>query len=111
MRSSEAESDFCFPVSNLLPEKYARYSLETKFLASFTHICFSICSKSQFGTEDIETIAECFDSKFESFALSRLGWLLRFKIENGRTTSGFPISVVFIYTKNTSFRVLRFGRC
>ena len=90
---------FCFePVAR----KYkGQHELETKFLTSFTHIRFAICSKKQFRTEDIETIVECFSSKFEKYALSKLGWLSKLDIENGRTTSDFPFSVVSVYSKST----------
>lgn len=71
--------------------------MERKCLASFTHIRFAIHSKTQFRTEGIgiEAIVECFGCDFERFALSKLGWLLKFEIENGCTTSAFPFSVVF----------------
>ena len=55
----------------------------------------------QFRTEDIETIVKCFGSEFERYAPSKLVWLSKFEIQNVRTTSDFPISVVSIYTKNT----------
>lgn len=88
---------YCFePVAR---KKYKdRYE---KILTSFTHIRFAIRSKKQFRTEDIETIVECFNSEFEKYALSKLGWLSKFDIENGRTTFDFPFSVVFVYSKNT----------
>ena len=94
--------NFCFSVSNQELEKHkGQHELETKFLTSFTHIRFAICSKKQFRTEDVETIVEGFSSKFEKYALSKLGWLLKLDIENGRTTSDFPFSVVSVYSKNT----------
>ena len=98
--SSEAESDLCFSVLNRLLERCAQYRLETKLLASFTQIRFEILSKTQFRTENIETIVECFSCEFGRFALSKLGWLSKVELENGRTTSDFPFSVVFVYTKN-----------
>ena len=98
--SSEAESDLCFSVLNRLLEKCAQYRVETKLLASFTQIRFAILSKTQFRTENIETIVECFSCEFERFALSKLGWLPKVELENGRTASDFPFSVVFVYTKN-----------
>lgn len=76
--------------------------METKFLTSFTHIRFAICSKKQFRTENIETILECFCSKFEKYALSKLGWLSKFDTENRRTTFDFPFSVVFVCCKDTA---------
>ena len=75
--------------------------METKFLTSFTHIRFAICSKKQFRTENIESILECFCSKFEKYALSKIGWLSKLDIENGRITSDFPFSVFSVYSKNT----------
>lgn len=70
-------------------------------IPSFTHIRFAICSKKLFRTEDIETIVKCFGCEFERFALSKLGWLPKIGIESCRTTSDFPFSAVFVYSKNT----------
>ena len=38
---------------------------------------------------------------FEKYSWSKLGWLSKFDIENRRTKSDFPFSVVFVYSKNT----------
>ena len=94
--SNEAESDFCLSVPNQLLEKYAQDRLETKCLVSFTHIRFAICSKMQFTTEDIETIFECLGCEVERCALSKLGWLSKFEIENGH----------MIFHSNNSFVII-----
>lgn len=57
--------------------------------------------KTQFRTDEIETIVACFGCEFKKFALSRIGWLTKFEIENSGTRSDFPFSVVFVYIKNT----------
>lgn len=62
-----------------------------KFLASFTYIRFAIHLKTQFRTDEIETTVECFCCEFENFALSKLGWLTKFEIENSGTKVGFSI--------------------
>ena len=54
----QAESDFCFSVSNMLLEK-CKGEIETKFSASYHKIRIAICFKKQFRTEDIEYIVEC----------------------------------------------------
>ena len=100
---SEAEPDFCFFVLNQLLEKYKGWlELEAKFWTSFTHIQFAIHSKKQFRIDDIETTFECSSSEFEKYALSKLGWLSKFDIENRRTTFDFPFSVVFVCCKDTA---------
>ena len=60
----------------------------------------AICSRKQFRTEDIENIIECLNERFQRFAMSRLKWSSKPKIESGRITLGFPFSVVFVYSKN-----------
>ena len=107
---SEAESDSCFFVSNRLLEQHTQYRLETSFSASFTHIRFAICSKTQFSIEDTEIVVECFRYEFERFAISKLEWLSKFEIENGCSKSDFPFSVVFVYTKNTGTSEPRYCR-
>ena len=47
---------------------------------------------------DIEYIFE----EFERFAMSRLKWISKPKIESGRITPDFPFSVFFVYSKNNN---------
>ena len=54
----QAESDFCFSVSNFILEKYKR-KIETKFPASYYQMRIAICSKKQFRTVGIKNIVEC----------------------------------------------------
>ena len=59
----------------------------------------AICSKKLFRTEDIENIIRCLIEELERYALSRLKWTSKPKIESGRITLDFPFSVVFVYNK------------
>ena len=97
----QVESDFYFSTSNLLLEKY-KGQIETKFSASNHQMRIAICPKNQFRTEDIEYIVECLNEEFERFAMSRLKWTSKLKIESGFITPDFPLSVVFIYSKDNS---------
>ena len=60
----------------------------------------AIFLKKLFRTEDIENIIECLNEEFERYAMSRLKWISKPKIENGRITPDFPFSVVFVYSKD-----------
>ena len=93
-----AESDFCIATSNFLHEKY-KEQIETKFLASFQYMRIAICLKKLFRTENIENIIKCLIEEFERYALLRLKWTPKPKIESGRITLDFPFSVVFVYNK------------
>ena len=46
----------------------------------------AILSKEQFRTKDIEYIADCLNEEFEKFAMSRLKWVSKPKIESGCIT-------------------------
>ena len=62
----------------------------------------AIRSKKQFKTENVENIIECLNEKFKRFAMSRLKWSSRPKIESGCITLDFPFSVVFVYSNNSN---------
>ena len=94
----QAESDFCFSVSNLLLEKY-KGQIETKFSHQMRN---AIHSKKQLRTEEIKYIVECLNEEFKRFAMSRLKWISKSKIESGRIVPDFPFSVVFAYSKNNN---------
>ena len=74
--------------------------IETKFSASYQYKRIAIRSKKQFRTNDIEYIVECLNEKFEKYAMSRLKWASKPKIESDRITPNFPFSVVFVYSEN-----------
>ena len=97
----EAESEFCMAALNLLREKY-QGQIETKFLASNQYMRIAVRSNEQFRTEDIENIVECLNDEFEIYAMSRLKWSSKPKIESGHITLNFPFSVAFVYSKNNN---------
>ena len=88
----EAESNFCLYILNLLLEKY-KVEIETKFSASSQNMRIAISSKKQFRTEDIEYIVNCLNEEFERYALKP-------KIKSSRYNADFPLSVIFVYSKN-----------
>ena len=61
----------------------------------------TIRSKEQFKTENIENIIECLNEEFKRFAMLRLKWSSRPKIESGCITLDFSFSVVFVYSDNS----------
>ena len=95
----EAESNFCLYVLNLLLEKY-KVEIETKFSASSQSMRIAISSKKQFRIEDMEYIVNCLNEEFERYAMSRLRWTLKPKIKSSRYNADFPLSVIFVYSKN-----------
>ena len=82
-------------------KKY-KEQIETKFSASYHQIRIVIRSKTQFRTEDIEYIVECLNEEFERFAMTRLEWISKTKIDSGLITTDFPFCVVFVYSKNNN---------
>ena len=62
----------------------------------------AIRSKKQFKTENNENIIECLNEEFKRFAMLRLKWSWRPKIESGYITPDFPFSVAFVYSNNSN---------
>ena len=83
----------------MLLEKYKEQT-ETKFSASYHQMMIAICSKKQFRTADIEYIVECLNEEFERFAMSRLKWISKPKIESGRILQIFYL-VLFLFIVRT----------
>ena len=80
-------------VSNSMLENY-KGQIETKFSASYQYKRIAIRSKKQFRTNDIAYIVECLNEKFEKYAMPRLKWASKPKIESDRITPNFPFSAV-----------------
>ena len=99
--SYQAESDFCFSVSNLMLKKY-KGQIETKRSTFYHQMRIAIHSKKQFRSKDIEYIVQCLNEEFDRFPKSRFKWILKTKIESRRVKSDFLFSVVFVYSKNNN---------
>ena len=94
----QAESDFYFSVSNLLLEK-CKGQTETNFPASYHQMRIAIRSKKQFTTDDIKYIFECLNDEFERFALSRLKWISKPKIESSRILQIFLLVLLLFIVR------------
>ena len=62
----QAESNFCFSVSNLFLK-----NTKQQFPACYHPMTIAYRSKKQFRADDIEYIFESFNEDFERFAMSR----------------------------------------
>ena len=89
------QSVICVALLNSMYKKQ-KAQIQTKFSASYQYMRIAICSKRLFRTEDIKNFVECLNDEFQKYAMSKLKWVSKPKIESGCIAPDFPFSVVFV---------------